>query len=181
MKNTIKVLVLVFISLAFVFCSAKNDKEARQKQITDYENAINNAPQEIDAKKADSLITLYNNYVKDFPKDSLCADYLFRTSQIYGNLKDCNNALKYLDRIIKEYPKGNRVGAAYFFKGVMLQDVCLNKEEAIKAFNIYIQKFPNSKQVNTAKMMIQMDTMQNESNEIKLLEKKSGEERKNYE
>jgi hypothetical protein len=35
--------------------------------------------------------------------------------------------------------------------------------------------------VNTAKMMIQMDTMQNESNEIKLLEKKSGEERKNYE
>lgn len=181
MKRVITIICIIIVTSAFVGCSAKNDKEKRQKTITDYENAINNNPEQINIKKADSLISLYNSYVKDFPQDTMCADYLFRTSQIYGNLKDCNNALKYLDRIIKEYPNGHRVGAAYFFKGVMLEQVCSNKAEAVKAFQLYIQKFPNSKQVNTAKLMIQMDTMKNTNQEINTLEQKSGEGNKNYE
>ncbi len=158
-----------FLSATLLFCfsfiSCKSDnKEQRQKEIQDYADTLLNSPFAFDRNKADTLIHLYNGYIKDYKADTLCELYLFQMSQLYANSKECDSALYCLDRIIKEYPKGNKVGAAYFFKGVYLKEVCLNTEEAVRAFQTYIKKFPNSKQVQAAKRMIEMDTMKNPVN-----------------
>ena len=97
---------------------------------------------------------MYSDYVKDYPEDTMSEYYLFQMSNVYSAMKECDKALDCLDKIIKDYPNGKKVGAAYFFKGVVLQDVCLNKEESIKAFELYIEKFPNSVHVHDAKKMI---------------------------
>ncbi len=163
----IKIISLTLLS-CFCFSSCKSDnKEQRQKEITSYSDSLLNSPFTFDRNKADTLIGLYNNYIKDYKDDTMCELYLFQMSQLYANSKECDSALYCLDRIIKEYPKGNKVGAAYFFKGVYLKDVCLNNEASVKAFKTYIEKFPNSKQVSTAQRMIEMDTMKNPVNILK--------------
>ena len=152
--------VIVFLSviavlLLTVACtSGQNGKQDRQKSIEEYANRINEDPVALDKTKADSLIMMYSDYVKDYPEDTMSEYYLFQMSNVYSAMKECDKALDCLDKIIKDYPNGKKVGAAYFFKGVVLQDVCLNKEESIKAFELYIEKFPNSVHVHDAKKMI---------------------------
>ncbi len=151
----IKVLTLGIAILAFVACSSQETKQKkRQDEITAYAEAINTNPTALNPQKADTMINLYN---------------------IYSAMNNCDSALACLDRIIKEYPNGKKVGAAYFFKGVVLNDVCLNKEESIKAFEKYIELYPNNPHVETAKRMIQLDTMKKP---MQLLEKSNDNEAK---
>ena len=168
MKRYYKSIILVAI-IALLFCnlscsSQEQDKQRRKSEIEQFAEKINSNPIILNEQNADTLLHLYSNYIKDFPKDAMCDYYLFQMSNLYSNMKNCDSALYCLDRIIKEYPKGQKVGAAYFFKGVVLNDVCLNKEESIKAFQTYIEKFPKSKQVETAKRLMQLDTMRNPEN-----------------
>lgn len=160
----VNIIMIVCISS----CASKEDKQQeRQQKIKTYSESLLDNPMSLDKNKADTLILLYDNYIKDFPKDTMRELYLFQMSQVYANMQDCNSSLQCLDRIIKEYPNGKKVGAAYFFKGVYLKEICLNTEESVKAFQTYIDKFPNSKQVETAKRMLEMDTMQNPVNILK--------------
>ena len=157
---TIKVFALSIATFAFVACSSQETKQKkRQDEITAYAEAINTNPTALNPQKADTMINLYNNYIKDYPQDTMSEFYLFQMYNIYSAMNNCDSALACLDRIIKEYPNGKKVGAAYFFKGVVLNDVCLNKEESIKAFEKYIELYPDNPHVETAKRMIQLDTM----------------------
>ena len=167
-NHIIKISVLSILTFAFLSCSSQeNEKQERQKEIDSYTKAINSNPILLDQKKADTILTLYKNYINDYPQDTMSEFYLFQMYNIYTNLNDCDSAIHCLDRIIKEYPNGKKVGAAYFFKGVALNDVCLNKEASIKAFEEYIRRYPNNPNVKTAKRMMQIDTMQNPINFIK--------------
>ncbi|MBO6117090.1 MAG: tetratricopeptide repeat protein [Bacteroidales bacterium] len=163
MRYFFRTLSFIALVLLITACSSQEDKQQkRQKEISEYVDALNINPTLLDQKKADTLIAMYGNYVKDFPQDTMCEFYLFQMSNVYQAMNKCDSALYCLDRIIKEYPYGNKVGAAYFFKGVVLKDVCLNTQESVKAFETYIEKFPQSKHAETARRMIMLDTMQNE-------------------
>lgn len=169
--NSIALCCFVGISLLCTSCNSaeKQEKEQtkRQQAIEEYANKINDNPTALNKLSADTLINLYKGYINDYPKDTINEWYLFQLSQVYSAMNECDSALSCLDKIIKEYPNGKKVGAAYFFKGVILNDVCLNKEESEKAFLKYIELYPNTKYTEVARKMIQLDTMKHPENIVK--------------
>ncbi|MBR1626059.1 MAG: tetratricopeptide repeat protein [Bacteroidales bacterium] len=165
-KNTflyiLKVLLVVISGLLYISCSSQEDKQLqRQKDIKAYAEKINSNPIALTASNADTLISLYESYINDYPDDSMSEYYLFQMHNVYAAKNQCDSALYCLNKIIKDYPKGKNVGAAYFFKGVVLNDVCLNRDESIKAFEEYIRRYPNNPHVETARRIMQLDTMNN--------------------
>lgn len=153
----------MLLSVAFLnSCQTQeNAKLKRQQAITSKAEQINSNPVMLSQDNANELITLYDNYIKDYPEDTMCEYYLFQMHNVYSAMKNCDSALYCLDRIIKEYPNGKNVGAAYFFKGVVLNDVCNNHTMSIEAFNEYIRRYPDNPHAKDAKKMIELDTMQN--------------------
>ncbi len=173
MKNrnsVIIVLTVVCCLLGLYSCNKKptpvSQQESRQKEIADYSNSLSDSFS-IDKEKADTLISLYDEYVKDYPEDTISEFYLFQMSSVYANLGNCKKALECLNRMIQKYPKGKKVGAAYFFKAVYYKEICGNAEKSREAFKEYIEKFPNSFHVEDAKRIMEMDTMQNPVDIIK--------------
>ncbi|MBQ9254129.1 MAG: tetratricopeptide repeat protein [Bacteroidales bacterium] len=148
--------------LILVSCNGGETKQQqRQKEIEKISNEINTNPVLLKEETANKILNLYNSYIKDYPQDTICEYYLFQMHNVYTAMRQCDSALYCLDRIITEYPKGKNVGAAYFFKGIVLNDVCHNREKSIEAFEEYIRRYPDNPHVYDAKRMIQMDTMKN--------------------
>ena len=170
-KSCVNILIILCSIIVFLSCS-KNDnpvsqQQSRQKEIADYSNSLSDGSFVVDKAKADTLIKLYSEYVKDYPKDTISEYYLFQMSSVYANVGNCKKAIECLTRMIQDYPNGAKVGAAYFFKGVYYKELCGNIEKSREAFEEYIQKYPNNPHVADAKRMMQMDTMQNPADIIK--------------
>ncbi len=178
MTKKLSIVVLCCVISTSFLCFACNSAEKnrakqeeqqkeRRQEIELYATKINENPTALNKLNADTLINLYKTYINDYPKDTINEWYLFQLSQVYSAMNECDSALSCLDKIIKDFPNGNKVGAAYFFKGVIYNDVCLNKEESIKAFEQYINRYPNTKYTDVARKMIQMDTMKHPETLIK--------------
>ncbi|MDO5759823.1 MAG: tetratricopeptide repeat protein [Bacteroidota bacterium] len=173
MKTYLNKILCLFLCL-IVLCACKEKEQKatetqqdRQTQIENYAQSLMAEPMILDKQKADTLINLYNRYIADFPDDTMNAYYLYRMSNIYANLQNCNKTIDCLNRIIQKYPNSNYVGAARFFKGVFYKDVCDNVEKSKEAFEEYIAKHPNSPRVEDAKKLMQIDTMQNPTDILK--------------
>lgn len=165
---------LVFILLCLVcFLSYSCTSEGKQKdreKIQELELSTLENAKVISYEKADSLINSYLEYVKKYPEDSLCATYLYRAADVYANTKRCIESIDTYDRLIKQYPNDKHVESAYFLKGVVYSQTCLNKEKASEAFNLFIEKYPNSSLTNQARTLLIMDTMKDEMDLIRQFE-----------
>ena len=81
-----------------------------------------------------------------------------------------------MDKLVKDYPKSSYAPEASFLKGVIFQDVCLNKEKAEEAFNEFISKYPNSPLVNDAKGLLILNKAEDELELIRQWEEKAEKE-----
>ncbi len=162
-------LLFVFVGLLSYSCSESSKEKDRQK-IQEMELSTLQDSNVITYEKADSLISCYESYVAKYPEDSLCATYLYRAADVLANTKRCLESIKMYDRLITEYPKDAHVELAYFLKGVVYSQTCLNKEKAAESFELFISKYPNSKRVQEARTLLIMDTMKDEMDLIRQFE-----------
>lgn len=164
-NRCVNILIVLCSLIVFVACSKDSkpisQQESRQKEISDYSNSLSDGSFVLDKHKADTLIKMYADYVKDYPKDTISEFYLFQMASVYANVGNCKKAIECLNRMIQDYPNGTKIGAAYFFKGVYYKELCGNVEKSREAFQEYIERYPNNSHVADAKRMMQMDTMQN--------------------
>lgn len=164
-NRCVNILIVLCSLIVFVACSKDSkpisQQESRQKEISDYSNSLAEGSFVVDKQKADTLIKMYADYVKDYPKDTISEFYLFQMASVYANVGNCKKAIECLSRMIQDYPNGTKIGAAYFFKGVYYKELCGNVEKSREAFQEYIERYPNNSHVEDAKRMMQMDTMQN--------------------
>ncbi len=167
-----KKFILLFFVCAFISCSADKKEQARQA-IAQMEQITISDVKAVSYEKADSLINGYLDYVKTYPEDSLCATYLYRAADVYANTKRCEESIKTYDRLIKNYPDNVLVEQAYFLKGVVFSQTCLNKEMAKEAFEEFMKKFPSSPLYNQAQVLLVMDTMKDEMDLIRQFEQKN--------
>lgn len=169
-----KIIFLILSSICFLsYSCTSNDKENDRKKIQDLELSTLQDVKVISYEKADSLITHYVDYVNKYPEDSLSATYLYRAADVLANTKRCIESIKMYDRLITEYPKDAYVEMAYFLKGVVYSQTCLNKEKAKESFELFISKYPNSPRTLEAKVLMSMDTMKDEMDLIRQFEQKN--------
>lgn len=168
-----KYILLVLACIACVACQPS--KENKLKDIKDLEAQTMKDAKEISRPRADSLLTMYDNFIAEFPKDSNTVIILYKAADVCANIKDCDKAISYLDKLISNYPKSYMVEIAKFKKGTIYDQVCHNKEKAQKAYGEFVKEYPKSQYANDAAVLFQMLDMPDEMEMIRQFEAKNTE------
>src|ERR1700740_2682635 len=130
-KKITSVLFLTFVGLAIVSCNQKEEskqaavvaevekskttelpppppktevpsQEELQNQIKEMEKVLY-ASQTLDVTKAKQMIKLYDLYHKNYYKDNICPDYLFKAGEISENINQYNRAADFYRMCCSEY------------------------------------------------------------------------------
>lgn len=165
-----KYLFLALAILAFVACEPTKDKQ--MKRISTLEKEILVGAKSISTSKADSLLEMYNTYIAEFPKDSNSAIILFKAADVCANVKYCDKAIVYLERLVGDFPEHYLVEAAYF-RMAQVYEQCQDKEKAKEYYKSFMEKYPKSRLATDAAVMLQMMDMPNEMDMIREFEQKN--------
>lgn len=105
-------------------------------------------------EKADSLLALYEGFIKDYPKDSLASAYLFKAANIEMNSNNGKRALEMFDQYLKDYPDKPKASLCLFFKAFIYENQMQDIEKARETYLLFIENYPNDEFVKDAKMAI---------------------------
>jgi outer membrane protein assembly factor BamD (BamD/ComL family) len=152
MKKIISLCLPVFLFMT-VSCGPSRDKVASQIQAMEQSLF---APESAgyNKAKADSLMSLYEDFIKDNPKDSLSPGFLFKAANIAMNSGDGNKALSLFDQYIQNYPDKPKAPLCLFFKAFIYENVLQNLDKARETYLLFIEKYPADEFVNDARMAI---------------------------
>ena len=100
----------------------------------------------------------------------LTAEEYFTKAEEAQKKRRFNDALFYYDKIIKYYPNGKDDYKALFMKGFIYSEDLKNKDEALKIFQDFLDKFPKGELTDSAEFM--MKELKGESNVLKKIEEK---------
>lgn len=158
-----------------VFASCKPTKENRLKEIGELEKLTLKEAKVISPQRADSLLVMYDSYVTDFPKDSNSTLILFKAADICINMKYCDRAIAYLERLVSDFPDSKMSEIANFKIGEAYEKACNNIDKAKEAYKTFVEEYPNSPLANDAEVMYQMLDMPDEMEIIRQFEAKNAE------
>ena len=123
-------------------------------------------------KDAFELLEAYQHYVKENPDDEKAADYLYKASGLAIGLNNPSLGVLLMDKVLenyKSYPKSDEV---LFQKAFTLDFQLEKKEEAKIVYELFIEKYPNSKLTLDAKARLETINLSDEDL-LKLLKSKS--------
>ena len=168
-----KYILLLVACVVFVACQPT--KESRLQSINDLEIQTMRDAKEISLSRADSLLSMYDSFIADFPKDSNAVIILYKAADVSEGVKNCDRAIAYLDRLISDFPDSYMVEMAMFKKGDVYEKACNNKKKAQEAYGNFVKKYPKSQFANDAAVLFQMLDMPDEMDMIRKFEAKNAE------
>lgn len=107
MKNYLTILFAVLL----VVLTACNKRDTEVKEITELSAAVDSMIRvtpvlTVEQKvKTESLIAEYLEFIKNYPNDSLCPQYLINSALLYHVMPDYNKELRTVDQLVADYPK----------------------------------------------------------------------------
>lgn len=149
-KTIIPLLTLITLLMA---CGPSQKK--MQEQIKTKEALLFNSHGILNPEKGDELITLYTDYFKKFPKDTLSAQYLFEAAGLKVALKDYYGAISIYDTIANRYPENHIAPQALFMKAFTYDNYLHRINEARQNYQLFIDRYPNHSLTNDAKKSIE--------------------------
>ena len=152
MKKT-TILALAGIMMMIVSCGPSRKKVV--SQIQTLENSLF-SPEAVNfnKQKADSLLSLYEAFIKDNPDDSLAPGFLFKAANIVMNSGDGQRALNLFDQYLKNYPDKPKASMCLFFKAFIYENIMQNLDKARETYLLFINKYPSDDFTKDAKMAI---------------------------
>lgn len=94
----------------------------------------------------DSIANIYLSYLLEFnskyPKDSLVPNYWLEAASIYRYMHQPLPALEIYRKTYMEYPTYFRHADCLFLQGMVLSNELNQKEEGIKVYKEFIEKYP---------------------------------------
>ena len=138
-----KIIIFTLFSALIISCS--NNKEKEISKIKDLEKAtLSSNTVSIDYNKAKELVDAYINFVKNYSKDSACANYLFKAANISMNIGKAQLSVELFDQIIKDYSGFNKVADCMFMKAFVYDDKLKNINKAREAYKAFLNKYPSN-------------------------------------
>ena len=97
--------IFLFLAISVLFLSGCGpSKEKTIKNISALEKQLySGQSMNFTTPKADSLLNLYEKFVKRYPKDSLAPKYLFQAAGLAMTLKNGQKALNLYEEFIKKF------------------------------------------------------------------------------
>jgi TolA-binding protein len=161
MKAT-KFFLLSVIAMFIFSCGNEEKKEAVHKQdpketlleqIKRYEAEMHKS-MVLDPNLATIAVSAYDNYVKNYPDDSLAADFLFKAGEISTANQQYKQALMYYETITSKYPKYKYAPESLYLQGYLLDNFLNDDVKAKVIYEEVIRKNPDLPYANDAKAAI---------------------------
>ncbi len=147
------------LSLLCLLAGCSLSKEKQQEKIAGLEKSVLD---ENDTTRQQELFKCYDSYIGKFPDDSLSPEYLFRKAGILRVEKQGDAALDALAEIVNRYPQSSRVVECYFLRGLIYEEVFYDQELAKKAYQSFIDRYPDHPLADNARYSIRYLGMSNE-------------------
>ena len=110
----------------------------------------NNALRDYNSGKLDLASQEFGDYLRSYPNTDLAGNAQFYLADIEYRQANYAAAVKDYDKVLVNYPGGNKTPAAQLKKGMALVQLG-QKDAAVKEFNSLIQRYPRSLEANTAR------------------------------
>ena len=136
--------------MVFANCTSQRDKDL--DAIHKYEGTIDFATSKVDIPTGETLVKMYVGFANNYPTDSLAPMYLMKAADVAMNIKRGDIAIKYLDRVVKDYPDYDKLADCYFMRGCVSETVLVNVnvesaqemyEAAKEAYELFLMQYPN--------------------------------------
>ncbi len=165
--------LLILLAATALLFSCQPSKEKRLEEINNFEIALLKEAVAITDTKADTLLAMYDGFIREFPQDTNSAIMLYKASDVAANIGECDKAVLYLERLMGDFPDFYTYELAYFKLAQVYDDVCLNKDKAKRQYELFIDNFPNSKLSIDARVILEIYNMADEFDLIREFEEKN--------
>ncbi|MEI6900463.1 MAG: tetratricopeptide repeat protein [Bacteroidota bacterium] len=149
----IKLIALISVLLFSFGCKPSREKEIRQIE-TLYSSLYSQQSAGFNKPKADSLLKGYDQFIKDFPTDTLAPVYLFKSANLAMTVTDGNDAIARFDHFANAYPNHPKAAVSLFFKAFVYENSLKNFDKAKECYLLFIEKYPNHELVKDATMSL---------------------------
>lgn len=153
MKKNVSLIVFVIAFLAIVSC--KPSKEKSIEKISSVEKELLSNSVTIDTSKAEELIQLYKDFAGRFKDDSLSPNYLLKAADISMNLSKGQQAIEFIDIILKKFPNYEKYPDCMFLKAYILENQLNDLKNAEKIYKEFLDKYPEHAFAVSAKSAIE--------------------------
>ncbi len=144
-----KILSFFMFALLFTYCGSKTDKELFKEGV-----------QLAADKKYDEAVVLFDQLVNDFKESDLASKALFESAKIYQGqvIKKLNSkesllkSIEVYKKIYEEYPKADEAENSLFMTAFIYANDLNDLENAKAAYQLYLERFPNGKLSEDAKI-----------------------------
>jgi len=103
----------------------------------------------------------FKMYREQFPESPLADNSLYWIGECYFSQKKYAEAIEQLNELLLNYPRGDRIPAAYLKKGISLMELG-KKEESLIVFKLLISKYPLEEETKIAQQKIRELLLENE-------------------
>ena len=146
--------------------------EQRWQEVLTLEDGILDSSLVASPQQSQDLLLKSAAFANDFPNEARAARSLMMTVRAAQGLQEWRVAVEYLDRIIENYPHFEGREQCYYLKGFLLDHHVQDRHQALAAYNVYLEKYPNS--VQAAQIQERMGSMGLSDEElIRLFEEKN--------
>lgn len=95
----------------------------------------------------------FKMYKEQFPESPLVDDSVYWIGECYFSQTKYDEAIEQFNELILNYPRGDKIPAAYLKKGLSLAELG-KKEEALSVFKLLVSKFPLEEETKIAQQKI---------------------------
>jgi len=173
MKKTFAIGIVILLFLGS--CQQKtavSEKDTLLEQIKESEQkSFNDSTLSYNKKATLSTINLYQKFIERYPEDSLASNFLFQCAQLSKSIDLYGEAIHNFKLFVEKYPNNKNTPKAMFLIGMIYENDIKNKEEAKKAYQDFIKKYPDDELSDDAQTLLQYLNLSDEELLNMLIEK----------
>lgn len=149
------------VVVSVIGCATKQ-RDKMVANIAEAKKQFNEHIVDVNDSISNVYLTALLDFTGKFPKDSMVPEYLFDAATVYRFKHEPQPALDIYKRIYKDYPNYSRHSDCLFLQGMVLSSEMNQREEGIKIFNEFIEKYPNHFLVPQINQLIEQLSMTDE-------------------
>lgn len=136
---------MILITALVYVASCQPGQSWRKEQIDKKETALMESAKsgKADTAAVNSLLTAYESYATDFPKDTLAADYLFKSADFYRYMHRPAKSVALYKKIYDGYPSLAKRPYALFLEGFIYENEMGVLDSAQMKYEKFLKDYPN--------------------------------------
>jgi TolA-binding protein len=137
MKKTI---ILFSIALFFAGCGKKSEQDYMEL-----------AQQNINNKKVTEAVSIYEEFIKEYPSSNSAPAALFEIAALYQNRlvpgfseeQSLEKSAEYFRKVYEDYPESSEAPKSLFLSGFIRANEMHNFDEATKIYKLFLDRYPS--------------------------------------